>query len=274
MKDALRQFLDSLKTKATRRLYERGIRTFSEWYKKSVEEILEERKSDLTPKPNENIIEAKQRATRFERILEKWHKSLVESGYKPKRKGYTITHQNWQHDYVYGSGADLLIESPHGNPIAVECKNYVKKPYYKPYGWAIVKKEILSRFEGIPNHYRKIVMVTYLSLFPLNFVSELAKSGIHVISLGCLVTRKTFKPLLKQTLARLRGKFLFNNTSYINKVSKTTTLMQYTTNTLTNTLELDDTNIKNDLEIEKPTVLDCLLSVVRYGFRVKDTPNR
>lgn len=63
--------------KSTANNYRRGLILFCEWYKKPVETILEERKDDLTPRPSENIIDQKQRADRYEHLLEEFHKWLM-----------------------------------------------------------------------------------------------------------------------------------------------------------------------------------------------------
>jgi len=79
---SMAEFLDSFSKKSTRRMYKRGIELFCEWYDKNVEAILRERKDDLTPRPNETLVEAKQRASRYEKLLEKFHAWLLEQGYK------------------------------------------------------------------------------------------------------------------------------------------------------------------------------------------------
>jgi len=76
------EFLDSFSRKSTRRMYERGIELFCEWYGKDVETILKDRKDDLTPRANESLFDAKQRASRYEKLLEKFHAWLLEQGYK------------------------------------------------------------------------------------------------------------------------------------------------------------------------------------------------
>lgn len=76
------EFLDSFSKKSTRRMYKRGIELFCEWYGKDVETILNERKDDLTPKPNETLVDSKQRASRYEKLLEKFHAWLEKQGYK------------------------------------------------------------------------------------------------------------------------------------------------------------------------------------------------
>jgi len=63
-------------------MYRRGIELFCEWYGKDVETILKERKDDLTPRPDETLVDAKQRASRYEKLLEKFHAWLLERGYK------------------------------------------------------------------------------------------------------------------------------------------------------------------------------------------------
>ena len=81
MQLSVREFLDSMSNKHTRKEYRYGIKKFSDWFDKTPEEILQIRKDDLTPRPDENIIEAKHRAKRFERKIEQFHAHLLEQGY-------------------------------------------------------------------------------------------------------------------------------------------------------------------------------------------------
>jgi len=76
------EFLDSYSNKSTRRMYRRGLELFCKWYGKDVDTILKERKDDLTPRPNESFVDTKQRASRYEKLLEKFHGWLLEQGYK------------------------------------------------------------------------------------------------------------------------------------------------------------------------------------------------
>jgi integrase len=78
---SVRELLDSVSNKHTRKEYRYGIKKFYEWFGKRPEEILEMRKDDLTPRPDENIVEGKHRAKRFEREIEQFHAHLVEQGY-------------------------------------------------------------------------------------------------------------------------------------------------------------------------------------------------
>ena len=81
MQLSVKEFLDSINNKHTKKEYRYGIKKFSDWFDKTAEEILQIRKDDLTPRPDENIIEAKHRAKRFERKIEQFHAHLLEQGY-------------------------------------------------------------------------------------------------------------------------------------------------------------------------------------------------
>jgi len=70
------KFLDSL-SKGTKKSYRRGLELFIQFYGKDVETILSERKDDLTPRPNENLVDAKNRASRYENLLEEFHAWLM-----------------------------------------------------------------------------------------------------------------------------------------------------------------------------------------------------
>jgi len=70
-----------MNNKLTKKEYRYGIKKFCEWFGKTPEEILELRKGDLTQRPNENIIEYRNRAARFEKEIEKFHSYLLEQGY-------------------------------------------------------------------------------------------------------------------------------------------------------------------------------------------------
>jgi predicted phosphoadenosine phosphosulfate sulfurtransferase len=53
---SIQEFLDSLPSKGTKKVYKSGLKKFLEWYGKSAKEILKERKDDLTQKPNEDLV--------------------------------------------------------------------------------------------------------------------------------------------------------------------------------------------------------------------------
>jgi integrase len=68
----MEKFLGSL-SKGTMKSYRRGLELFIEFYGKNVDTILAERKDDLTPRPNENLVDARNRASRYENLLEEFH---------------------------------------------------------------------------------------------------------------------------------------------------------------------------------------------------------
>lgn len=63
-------------------MYKRGLNLFCEFYGKDVDTILLERKDDLTPRPNENFVDSRQRSSRYEKLLEKFHAWLLKQDYK------------------------------------------------------------------------------------------------------------------------------------------------------------------------------------------------
>ena len=78
---SVQEFLDSVSNPRTKKGYRFGLNKFLEWFGKSAEEVLAMRQEDLTQKPGENLIEYKNRAARFEKIIEKFHSSLIENDY-------------------------------------------------------------------------------------------------------------------------------------------------------------------------------------------------
>lgn len=81
MELSVREFLDSVNNPNTRKGYRYGLKKFVEWFGKSGEEILSLRKDDLTQRPQENLIDYKNRAIRFEREIEKFHGYLIRQEY-------------------------------------------------------------------------------------------------------------------------------------------------------------------------------------------------
>ena len=74
---SVQEFLDSLPSKGTRKVYKYGLNKFLEWYGKTGKEVLEERKYDLTQRPDEDIVTYRNRATNYERIIEKIPKNVI-----------------------------------------------------------------------------------------------------------------------------------------------------------------------------------------------------
>lgn len=80
MELSVQTFLDSVTNSNTKKEYRHGVKKFCEWFGKSAEEVLAQRQDDLTQKSGENLIEYKNRASRFEREIEKFHSFLLTQG--------------------------------------------------------------------------------------------------------------------------------------------------------------------------------------------------
>ena len=76
---SVQSYLDSVSNPNTKKCYRHGLNKFCEWYGKTAEEILELRKEDLTQHPGENLIDYRNRASRFEKEIEKFHAYLSAS---------------------------------------------------------------------------------------------------------------------------------------------------------------------------------------------------
>lgn len=105
-------FLDSLNKKGTRSTYKRGVELFVTWYGKDVETILAERKDDLTPRPNESPVDSKQRANRYEKLLEKFYFWLKEQGYDKANTRYSFCKGLRQLFRYYNISLTLRTGSP------------------------------------------------------------------------------------------------------------------------------------------------------------------
>jgi site-specific recombinase XerD len=80
MELSVETFLESVTNPHTRKEYRYGVKAFCEWFGKSAEEILRMRQEDLTQKTEENLVEYKNRAARFEREIEKFHDFVLKQG--------------------------------------------------------------------------------------------------------------------------------------------------------------------------------------------------
>jgi integrase len=78
---SVQEFLNSISNPRTRKGYRFGLNKFIQWFGKPAEEILAMRQGDLTQKPGENLVEYRNRAARFEKEIEKFHRHLLENGY-------------------------------------------------------------------------------------------------------------------------------------------------------------------------------------------------
>ena len=79
---SVQEFLDSLPSKGTKKVYKYGLNKFLKWSGKTADKVLQERKDDLTQKPNEDIVTYRNRASNYERQIEAFYKDLIKQGYK------------------------------------------------------------------------------------------------------------------------------------------------------------------------------------------------
>jgi hypothetical protein len=105
-------FLNSFTKKNTRRLYKRGLEKFADWYGKTVDEILAERKDDLTLKPHESLVDAKQRANHYEKLLEEYYIWLEKEGYDRANTRYGYCKGLIQLFRFYSMNLTLRNQSP------------------------------------------------------------------------------------------------------------------------------------------------------------------
>jgi len=91
MKLSVKEFLDTIQNPSTRKGYRQGIKKFCEYYEKTAEEILNQRKDDLTQSAGENLIEYKNRAARFSKEIEKFHGNMLDKGFSTNSaRNFTI----------------------------------------------------------------------------------------------------------------------------------------------------------------------------------------
>jgi integrase len=130
---SVKEFLDSLPSRGTRKVYKYGLNKFLEWYGKTGKEVLEERKDDLTQRPNEDIVTYRNRAAKYERIIESFYNHLMEKGYKINA-AKSITHGIRQLFRFYhmdvrmrsGSNVNRTVKTQKSFPLTIE---HVRRMY-------------------------------------------------------------------------------------------------------------------------------------------------
>jgi len=127
------EFLDSLPSAGTRRIYRMGLKRFFEWYRKSAEDVLQERKDDLTQRPNEDLVTYRNRAANYSRIIELFHTHLLDEGYKINTaksltNGIRQLFRYYQMDVKIrnGSNVNRTIKTQRNFPLTIE---HVRKLY-------------------------------------------------------------------------------------------------------------------------------------------------
>ena len=130
---SVQEFLDSLPSKGTKKVYKYGLNKFLEWSGKTANEILEERKADLTQRPNEDIVTYRNRSSNYEKIIESFYKHLIDKGYKINA-AKSVTHGIRQLFRYYhmdvrmrsGSNVNRTVKTQKSFPLTIE---HVRKMY-------------------------------------------------------------------------------------------------------------------------------------------------
>ena len=81
MKLNVEEFLETIQKSSTRKNYRQGIKKFIEYYGKTAEEILNQRKNDLIPRAGEDLIDNRNRSARFSKEIEKFHGHMLDNGF-------------------------------------------------------------------------------------------------------------------------------------------------------------------------------------------------
>lgn len=127
------EFLDSLPSKGTKKVYKSGLKKFFEWYRKSAKEVLKERKDDLTQRPNEDLVTYRNRASNYAKIIERFHAHLIDQGYKINTaksltNGIRQLFRYYQMDIKVRSGSNInrVVKTQRNFPLAIE---HVRRMY-------------------------------------------------------------------------------------------------------------------------------------------------
>jgi len=130
---SVQEFLDSLPSKGTKKIYKMGLKKFFNWYKKTPDQILKERKDDLTQRQNEDIVTYRNRASNFSKIIENFHAYLLNEGYKINTaksltNGIRQLFRYYQIDIKVRNGSSLnrTVQTQRNFPLTIE---HVRKMY-------------------------------------------------------------------------------------------------------------------------------------------------
>lgn len=157
------QFLDyyrNARSKATYKMYKRGIRLFEEYYQKSADKILEERKQDV-------LSDDFQRTRRFAREIEKFYNWLVEKGYS-ENSARTNCQGIMQFFRFYGF------------PIALEPKSKVSRTTVSTKTW-IPSIDDLRKMFNVADLRAKVILSLGLDVaWRVNDFLQIKKSDIDL----------------------------------------------------------------------------------------------
>jgi integrase len=130
---SVQEFLDSLPSKGTRKIYKSGLKKFLDWYGKSAEEVLKERKDDLTQRADEDLVTYRNRASNYAKIIERFHAYLIDEGYKINTaksltNGIRQLFRYYQMDIKVRSGSNLnrMVKTQRNFPLNIE---HVRRMY-------------------------------------------------------------------------------------------------------------------------------------------------
>lgn len=110
-----------------------GLKKFFEWYGKTPDQVLQERKDDLTQRPNEDLITYKNRASNYSKIIERFHAHLLDKGYKINTaksltNGLRQLFRYYQMDIKVRNGSSInrTVKTQRNFPLTIE---HVRKMY-------------------------------------------------------------------------------------------------------------------------------------------------
>lgn len=109
------------------------MKKFFAWYKKTPEQVLKERKDDLTQRANEDLVTYRNRASNYSKIIERFHTHLIDEGYKINTaksltNGIRQLFRYYQMDIKVRSGSNLnrTVKTQRNFPLTIE---HVRKMY-------------------------------------------------------------------------------------------------------------------------------------------------
>jgi integrase len=130
---SIQEFLDSLSSKGTKKIYKMGLKKFFNWYGKTADQVLQERKDDLTQHPNEDLVTYRNRASRYSKTIEQFHSYLLDEGYKINTaksltNGIRQLFRYYQMDIKVRNGSSLnrTVKTQRNFPLTIE---HVRKMY-------------------------------------------------------------------------------------------------------------------------------------------------
>jgi integrase len=130
---SVEEFLDSLPSKGTKKIYKMGLKKFFKWYGKASDQVLQERKDDLTQRPKEDLVTYRNRAANYAKIIERFYAHLLDEGYKINTaksltNGIRQLFRYYQMDIKVRNGSNLnrTVKTERNFPLTIE---HVRRMY-------------------------------------------------------------------------------------------------------------------------------------------------